>query len=106
MRDLQDKVTFYVPTENTEGKDLALTLAQEASERYGGATVTPAIGLWGGASEQVHLVTVFAERKDRAGWSLWVAEQGARIGVELAQEAVMFEVNGVARILERGVDYY
>lgn len=110
MKSLQDKVTFYIVTETLNGQDLAVTLAQEGAQKYGGATMTPGVGLWaaGGdrATESVSLLTIFADRKDRADWARYVAATAERIGQELGQEAVFVEVNGIGGLYERNVDYY
>jgi len=111
MKTLQDKATFYVPTETAEGQNMANEIADQASTLWGGASLTPGIGFYDSAKqegvvrESVTLVTVFADRQVRAEWASWVKSAAIRIGIQLKQESVLVDVNGVGGLYESGTDY-
>lgn len=98
MTKLKDKVTFYVPSEPRLGLSTARVMAEILAKEYGGATIVKADGHWLDSkgeliAEPILLVYAFGNfsADSLAGFRSYA--EGIRLN--LGQESVAFELNGI-----------
>ncbi len=101
---LQSKITVYVPSTTGINKEIDNTkfvnqTATLLSEKFGGATSTPALGYWvsptaGLVKENTTLVFAYASESALAESLDSVVAYCQNLKSELAQDAIALELNG------------
>jgi hypothetical protein len=107
--DLNSKVAIYVPStinvnEECDNTQYVKNTIKQLSTWFGGATATPAIGVWVSAAgevvvENVSIVYSFCTTEDLQKYAADIIALCKSIKHDMRQEAVTLEINGQVKFV-------